>query len=443
MTIKRPVWATAVCALAAGFFTEPGVAGSPAERHVVTAWPVGPLEVRVAFSAPLDRATATSLVGREIIFEETARRSSTEPRSAGAPVQGKLRIAAATLADAGQTLILATDPHPREGTYRLAFNTLDGQKHAIKYDLTGVEASWSPNKDEPKPQWTGWWPLIDPRLAKSLTAHSIEHEKGLSLISQPGILTLRTLVTLPSGNVTLRVQNNTPFEASLGGDSVDSADGPSKRHEAELKAESTGEASELVLTIVTGANRKPPEPCVTYQRDGDRAPIALDPKDLLVPWAPAAPPEVPATIPPNFDFKGGDAARGEVIFYSDEAKCSACHKIRGRGGEIGTDLTKLAESDPATIYRDIAAPSAVIDPSYVPFTVALKNGRVAVGVVRAEGADAVRVLDTNAKATVIPRTDIEELRPSGTSIMPVGLAGALGDAKIRDLLAFLRKKNSP
>jgi putative heme-binding domain-containing protein len=71
--------------------------------------------------------------------------------------------------------------------------------------------------------------------------------------------------------------------------------------------------------------------------------------------------------------------------------------------------------------------------------VALKDGRVLVGVVRAEGANAIRVTDTDAKTTVVSRTAIDELRPSSTSIMPVGLVGALGDGPVRDLLAFLTR----
>jgi putative heme-binding domain-containing protein len=136
-------------------------------------------------------------------------------------------------------------------------------------------------------------------------------------------------------------------------------------------------------------------------------------------------------------LSGGDWRRGEAVFFGEEAKCSSCHKVRGKGGDVGPDLGDRAGRDPAELYRDIADPSAVIKPEYMPYTVALKDGQVAVGVVRAEGADAIRVLDTNGKATIIKRSEIEELRPSGTSIMPVGLAGALGEARMRDLLTFL------
>ena len=67
----------------------------------------------------------------------------------------------------------------------------------------------------------------------------------------------------------------------------------------------------------------------------------------------------------------------------------------------------------------------------------MKDGRVAMGVIRAEGEAALKVGDIDAKHTVIPRAEIEEIRPSASSIMPVGLLGAIGDERTRDLLAYL------
>jgi hypothetical protein len=62
---------------------------------------------------------------------------------------------------------------------------------------------------------------------------------------------------------------------------------------------------------------------------------------------------------------------------------------------------------------------------------------VVVGVVRAEDADVIRVTDTNAHTMLIPRRELEQIRASANSIMPVGLTGVLGAAALRDLIAFL------
>ena len=103
------------------------------------------------------------------------------------------------------------------------------------------------------------------------------------------------------------------------------------------------------------------------------------------------------------DLAGGDPARGQTIFNGEQARCSQCHAFRGQGGKVGPDLTEIGKKGRAEIYRAIAAPSAAIEPEFTSYSVATKNGQVVVGVVRAEGADAIRVTDTNAHATLIPR----------------------------------------
>lgn len=40
---------------------------------------------------------------------------------------------------------------------------------------------------------------------------------------------------------------------------------------------------------------------------------------------------------------GGDAGRGERLF--GEAGCNGCHTVRGTGGQVGPDLTRVASLD--------------------------------------------------------------------------------------------------
>ena len=187
----------------------------------------------------------------------------------------------------------------------------------------------------------------------------------------------------------------------------------------------------MSLTFKTGPGRAKPAWSVSYRVGADPSARPWPLERSLVPWAPAAPPvsSEPAAKPATGPLAGGDYRRGEVVYFSEEARCSICHKIRGKGGEVGPDLTNLIHRDLASIVRDIAEPSATIHPDYVPYTVALKDGRVAAGVVKADGADAVKVFDNTAKGTVVRRSEIAEFRPTATSIMPVGLAAALGEAK--------------
>jgi len=275
--------------------------------------------------------------------------------------------------------------------------------------------------------------VVDPAASRGLLAGSAEHDRLWPLLQRPGKLTLRTLVTFPAGVATVRLDAGMPFEASYGSETARSEAGTNR---AVLKAESTGEAAEFSVVLATG-----PE---VEARLRATASMAKDPagrapgrSGFLLPWAPATPPasgeaEVPAAF-----LAGGDAAAGEAVFHGEQAKCATCHAVRGRGGAIGPDLSELAGRDRAWVYRNIVEPSASIHPEYVSYTVALKDGRIAMGVVRAEGADAIKVGDIDAKQTVIPRAEVEEIRPSASSIMPVGLLGAIGEDRTRDLLAFL------
>ncbi len=404
----------------------------------VAVWPAGPLEVRVAFDRPVDPGMTKGIVGKVISFGEGGRQVQDSPRASD-EVSGSLQIAGSRLADGGRTLILFTDPHPRETSYSITLPSIHppGGSVDLSYGLAGVEAVLDDGGEDAKVDWSGWWPDLDPDVARVRLRGSAGHEEGFALLGRPGRLTLRTLVSLPAGEATLRIVAGGPIEATLAGEAAESVDDGRGGHRADFPMESTGEAAELSVTVRTGVGNKPPSLHATYFTKDAPTPLRLPGDRQIVPWAPAPSPAGAAQASAVPDLAGGDPMRGDVIFKGDQAKCAKCHKVRSQGGVVGPDLSDLFKRDPASVYRDIAEPSAMIHPEYISYTVAMKDGRVAVGVVRAEGADAIRVSDTEAKATVVPRSQIEELRPSATSIMPVGLVGVIGEAGMRDLIAFL------
>ncbi len=380
------------------------------------------MEVRLAFDRAVDPALAAQMVGREIRFGE-GEKPGKVGRAGGD--QGTLKVAAARLADDGRTLILVTDPHPREATYRL---TLPGSKTEVPYNLGGVEVVL--NQDGKK--WAGWWPVIDPAEARRITAGSAEHDRLWNLTLGNGNLTLQTLVSASDPNVTATLDAPVPFEATFGTDTVKLEARQPAAYQATLKAEATGEPIYLSIGF---ANLGALPTTVRASIGGQ--PIARS--AFVLPWAPPAPvAAAESVIPPQF-LTGGDPVRGATVFFSEQAKCANCHQAEenGKGGIIGPNLASLAGRDRGWVYQNIIEPSASLHPIYVSYTVAMKDGRIAMGVVRADGADAVKVSDIEAKVTAIPRAEIEEIRPSSSSIMPVGLLGAIGEDNTRDLLAYL------
>lgn len=378
----------------------------------------GPIEVRIHNATPITPAQAEAFVGRSIAFTAIGAPANTPPL-------GRLAIAGARLADGNRTLILATDPHPFQAAYRLEFPEALARTPVV-YTIHGAEASWAEGDGQGEPAWTVSLPAFGTStLAPTQTAS----------LAKPGQLTLRSRVVLPAGRTaTFHLTASAPFEAILGDFSGMSEEAADHGFTLDVPYTSQGDPAELWAILETGREGQAPTLTLSVRSD-DNTPAPA----LLLPWANPAPPGVanPAPITLPFDLAGGDPTRGAEVFRSQEARCAQCHKAGGEGGDVGPDLVNQSGRDLALIYRDVAEPSVVIPPDYITYTVARHDGQVAVGVLRAKGPDTLRVLDTDAKETLIPREDVADIQPSGASVMPVGLVGALGEQRVRDLLAFL------
>jgi putative heme-binding domain-containing protein len=81
-------------------------------------------------------------------------------------------------------------------------------------------------------------------------------------------------------------------------------------------------------------------------------------------------------------------------------------------------------------------PSASVSADFRMVVVAMSDGRVLNGIVRAQ-TDRTLTLQTQTEAMVLDRRDIEELRPSPSSLMPDGLLDPLKADEVRDLIAYL------
>ncbi len=420
-----------------GFQTQASAADGT-DQTTAAVWPAGPLELVMAFSAGVDSRWANSLTGKPIAYFDPARGTAADS-SVAAPL-GTLRIAGVKLDDEGRTLLLATDPHPRIARYELVLGPPPGK--VVSYDLSGVEATWTAGNDDAgaEPAWKGWWPDLDVDATQRLTRGSAPHEKAFALLKQPGRLTLSTLLSLPPDECSVRIDSSGAISDVTLGDEQPVADPKPVQdglHSVLVFARPRNSAVFLSFVVETGKNDRPLKIHALFAPGKSDKFREIERQRFTVSWAPIPPASAAPVGLPEPDLAGGDAKRGETLFFSEQARCSQCHAFRGRGGSIGPDLTEVSRKGKDHVYRSIAAPSTEIIPEYVPYTVATRDGRVYAGVVRAEGTDAIRVTDTNAKTATLRRDEIDQIRPSGTSIMPVGLAGGLGETGLRDLIAYL------
>jgi putative membrane-bound dehydrogenase-like protein len=138
-------------------------------------------------------------------------------------------------------------------------------------------------------------------------------------------------------------------------------------------------------------------------------------------------------------LSGGDVRRGQLVFNSTKAACSACHAIGYLGGHVGPDLTKIGQvRSEGDLLESIVFPSASFVRSYEPVVVATKSGKVYSGVPRKNAPDEV-VLATGANEEArIARDEIEEMSTGTVSVMPAGLDQQLTRQELADLFAFLK-----
>jgi putative heme-binding domain-containing protein len=432
-------------------------------------WPAGPREVRVAFDRPVDPSLLRDTVKKTTITAGRYARAgdrfeSLRPGYAVVAMElttprFDVPVRAAQLTPDGRTLILATDPHPAAVHYAL---TLPGMGRPatspngtlrqmpqidLDYDLTGVEATWTPDGGKAVATWL---PHFDTAVARSCTARSATHEAFWKMAG-PGTFTVRGQLDLtdmlrPAVQPGSRIDYEWPAETvmlSFHGSGpvtvrcpVGNVDGDASANPRLTLRPKSGELVPVEIEIQSTAG--PPVLRVSFHTAEDQRERALPLRRVLVPWATPKMDSLAQAGPPPLppELNGGSWARGRAVFFGDQAGCAKCHRVHEQGGAIGPDLSNLIHRDYASVLRDVTEPDAAINPDYVTYVVTLNDGRVLTGTTRTDG-DRLIVGDVNGRETILARTAVEEMHPVAHSMMPAGLPQALGPDKTRDLFTFL------
>ncbi len=136
----------------------------------------------------------------------------------------------------------------------------------------------------------------------------------------------------------------------------------------------------------------------------------------------------------------GDANRGWRLFFGHHGvRCSACHRLGGRGASLGPDLTGIASRlSRKQLVLSIADPAREVAPAYTPWIITLENGQIFTGIsLPSTESNEERFLLADGAITAVPVEQISERRAAPGSLMPTGYYHILTLQDWSDLLALL------
>jgi putative membrane-bound dehydrogenase-like protein len=154
----------------------------------------------------------------------------------------------------------------------------------------------------------------------------------------------------------------------------------------------------------------------------------------------------PGTRPPHDDLAAwlerlngsADAPTGRRVFFHPKLTgCYRCHRVDGRGREVGPDLSVIGRTERRHLLESILQPSNLVPPHYQVWQLELHDGRSLTGMLLRTHLDEYSYVDPQGNQFKVRTTDIAESHAASQSIMPVGMADRLTDQELRDLLAYL------
>lgn len=140
------------------------------------------------------------------------------------------------------------------------------------------------------------------------------------------------------------------------------------------------------------------------------------------------------------DSATGNSLNGRTIF---EMRCAACHKLHGRGGQIGPDLTEYERSNLPTLILSIVDPSLGIREGFATFQITTKDERILIGFIEERDANRLVLRDPAGQRNPIAAADVASERVLPMSLMAEGLLDGLSKQELRDFFAYLTAARDP
>jgi putative membrane-bound dehydrogenase-like protein len=132
-----------------------------------------------------------------------------------------------------------------------------------------------------------------------------------------------------------------------------------------------------------------------------------------------------------------EVARGQAVFAR---RCAVCHKLGTVGVVVGPDLTSVSTKSPDYLLTEILDPNRNVDIRYHEYVAVTRSGRIVTGILSSESAASVTIRSQEGKEQTLLRSELEDLKSTGKSLMPEGLEKDLSHQELADVIRFLRNR---
>lgn len=134
----------------------------------------------------------------------------------------------------------------------------------------------------------------------------------------------------------------------------------------------------------------------------------------------------------------GNLSNGRTLYL---ANCGYCHKLFNEGGNVGPELTGYERSNTNYFLLNIIDPNADIREGYGLHRLVTTDGRTLEGKITSSNGDTHTIQTQAGKEIVLSMTQIKEMKALPVSIMPERILDRLNDQEVRDIFAYIMKKN--
>jgi putative heme-binding domain-containing protein len=120
----------------------------------------------------------------------------------------------------------------------------------------------------------------------------------------------------------------------------------------------------------------------------------------------------------------GDALAGAIAFNDN---CARCHRVAGRGGSLGPDLSGItARRSQEALRASVRDPNALIGRGYKPVNVVTNDNQLILGTVKSEDAFTLQIMNSNQQLQAFAKSNLRQISRD------------ISDRELVDILHFLQ-----